>query len=152
MARVIGPDLVVAADRLPDMAGTEAAERVNRVRETPVVVVVGQDSARLDVAHVMSYLTRPVGRANAEVAVALAMARFGHYRRLKGEAAALREALEDRKLVERARGAVMKRLGLGEHEAFARLKRLSSHSNVKLAEVARKVLAAEAVFRELDEV
>jgi response regulator NasT len=155
LARRVEADLVVAATPLPDMGGIEAAEQVNRVRETPFILVAGPHSAgapaTLGGEHVMAGLARPVGRANAEVAVALAMARFGHYRRLKGEAAALREALEDRKLIERARGEVMRWLGLGEHEAFARLKRLSSHSNVKLPEVARKVLAAEVVFRQLDE-
>jgi response regulator NasT len=102
--------------------------------------------------HVMSCLTRPVEQAQLEMAVAFAIARFAQHQRLKQEVVGLWEALEGRKLIERARGAVMRRLGLGEHEAFAQLKRLSSHSNVKLLAVARKVLAAEVVFRELEDV
>jgi response regulator NasT len=63
------------------------------------------------------------------------------------EAELLRQALEDRKRVERAKGAVMKRLDVGEEEAYLRMKRLASSRNRKLTEVAKELLAAEEVFR-----
>ncbi|HEY1381139.1 MAG TPA: ANTAR domain-containing protein, partial [Gemmataceae bacterium] len=57
---------------------------------------------------------------------------------------------EERKVIERAKGAVVRRVGVQEEDAFRRLRRFASDRNMKLAEVARKVLAAEEVFHDLD--
>jgi hypothetical protein len=59
-------------------------------------------------------------------------------------------ALEDRKLIERAKGIVMHRLRLDEAEAFRRLKRFASDNNRKLAEVARNVVSSDEIYRELE--
>jgi response regulator NasT len=58
----------------------------------------------------------------------------------------LRQALEDRKLIERAKGVLMSRTGLSEPDAFRRLQLLSSEKNVKLVEVARMIVTAEEAF------
>jgi response regulator NasT len=59
----------------------------------------------------------------------------------------LKRALDDRKLIERAKGIMMKRAGLEEEAAFLRLQRLARESGRKLVEVARMVLDAEAAFQ-----
>jgi response regulator NasT len=97
----------------------------------------------------MACLAKPVGQAQLAAAVAVAMACFRRYQQVKQEAANLRQALDDRKVIERAKGALMKRLGLGENEAFSRVRQLASRANVKLVAAAQKVLAAEDVFREM---
>jgi hypothetical protein len=74
----------------------------------------------------------------------------GHFQALAKEAADMRQALEDRKVIERAKGAIMRRVGVGEDEAFARLRKLSGEQNLKLVEVGRSILAAEEVFSQLD--
>jgi response regulator NasT len=79
------------------------------------------------------------------------MLRFGHLQALAEEAGSLRQALEDRKLVERAKGAVIQRNSVGEEEAFLRLRKLASHRNCKLIEVAREVLAADEVFQQAED-
>jgi AmiR/NasT family two-component response regulator len=74
-------------------------------------------------------------------------------RRLQGllrEVAELRQSLEDRKLLDRAKGIVMKRLGLDEEGSFRRLRKLASDSNRKVIEVARQVLLAEGFFHDLE--
>jgi response regulator NasT len=62
----------------------------------------------------------------------------------------LRQALEDRRLIDPAKGTVMKRLRVDDAEAFRRLRTLGSDHSRKLAEVAHQVLSAEDVFRPLD--
>jgi response regulator NasT len=74
------------------------------------------------------------------------MQRFAEFRSLRGEAGELRQALEDRKYIERAKGVLMKKAGLDEEEAFKRLRRLARDGNQKLIEVARMILRAEAAF------
>ena len=59
----------------------------------------------------------------------------------------MRQALEDRKVVERAKGAVMRRLGLGEDEAFRRLRKLANDQNRKVVEVAGKPELRDCAFR-----
>jgi response regulator NasT len=154
LCRASPPDLVMTDIKMPDMDGIQAAEAINREKEVPVILVSAYHDAevlqRAGTDHSMSYLIKPVSQADAEAAVALAMDRFERYQAVRTEAAALRQALEDRKLVERAKGSVRKRLGVGEEEAYRRLKRLASTHNRKPAEVARVVLAGEGVFRQME--
>ena len=89
-------------------------------------------------------------QADLETAIDLAMAHFGHVQALRREAAELRQAPEDRKVIERAKGAVMRRTGANEDESFRRLRKLSSNQNRKLIDVARTVMGAEEVFAELE--
>jgi len=69
---------------------------------------------------------------------------------LRTEADAARQALEDRKLVERAKGAVMRFASVDEEEAFVRLRKLASQSNKKLCDIAHEVLASADVFSALE--
>ena len=70
------------------------------------------------------------------------MQRFEQFQALRREAADLRQALEDRKVIERAKGLLMKEAGLDEAGAFRRLQMLARDSNRKVVEVSRMVLRA----------
>ena len=98
----------------------------------------------------MGYLIKPVKQADLETAIDMAMARFEHVQALRREAAELRQSLEERKIIERSKGVVMRRTGANEEEAFRRLRKLSSNQNRKLIDVARSVMAAEEIFVELE--
>src|SRR5437763_13862147 len=94
----------------------------------------------------MAYPNKPGPQEDLETAIDQAMSRFEQFQDLRREAADLRQALEDRKVIERAKGAVMRRVGVDEEKAFHCLQRLASDRNHKLVEAAREVLAAEEVF------
>jgi two-component system, response regulator PdtaR len=98
----------------------------------------------------MGYLVKPVKEADVKTAITVAMRRFHHFLAVAREAASLRQALEDRKVIERAKGITMKRLRVDEEEAFRRLRKIASDENRKLVEVAQTVTAAEDVFRKLE--
>src|SRR4051812_10148040 len=104
------PDLVITDVKLADMDGLEATNEINRECEVPVILVSnhhdGDTQARAIQDHVMAYLTKPVKEGDLAAAITLALARFQDWRALRKEAADLRQALEDRKLVERAKGIV----------------------------------------------
>lgn len=156
LAHSTEPDLIVTDIRMPDMDGLEAVEAVNRERETPVILVTAHTDtdlmARAEAQHVMAYLVKPVRQPEVEAAVRVAMARWEAYQAARTEAQTMRQALEDRKILERAKGHVMRRLVVGEEEAYRRMKRLSSHQNRKMLEVAKSVLEAEAVYQQLETV
>jgi response regulator NasT len=145
---------VVTDIKMPDMDGIEASLAVNREREVPVILVSAHHDAELLVRagtdHIMAYLIKPVKPVDVEVAVNMAMVRFEQFRAVRREAADLRQALEDRKVIERAKGILMRRVKLEEQEAFRRLRKLASDQNRKLVDVAHAVLKAEEIFHALE--
>ena len=155
LARAGEPDLVLTDIRMPDMDGIEAAVQVNQVRPVPVILVSGYHDAELleraRAEHLMAYLIKPIKQADVEAAMSVALARFEEYRQARRQTDELTQALEERKLVERAKGVVMRRLRVDEQEAFRRLKKLSSHQNRKLADIARTVLQVDEVFQQMDQ-
>ena len=74
------------------------------------------------------------------------MRRFEQFQALRKEAADLKQALEDRKMIEKAKGILMKKAGLDEQDAFRRLQKLASDKNQKLVEIARMILTAEEAY------
>ena len=74
------------------------------------------------------------------------MQRFAEFRALQNEAENLRQALENRKLIERTKGVLMKRGDLDEQSAFRRLQKFSSDKNQKMVEIAKTILTAEEAF------
>ena len=69
---------------------------------------------------------------------------------MRQEAADLRQALADRKVIERAKGILMKKGKLDEPEAFRRLQKLASDKNQKLVEIASMIVTAEEAFQSLE--
>src|SRR5262245_35169834 len=108
------PDLVITDIKMPDMDGIELSTVINRDRPVPVILVSAHHDAetltRLGVDHIMGYLIKPVSEPDLKAAIALAMIRFRHFIALVKETADLRQALEDRKVIERAKGVIMRRL------------------------------------------
>ncbi|HJZ91751.1 MAG TPA: response regulator [Gemmataceae bacterium] len=153
--RVSAPDLIIADVKMPDMTGLEAVEAVNRIAAIPAILVTGHAvPAWLDKAKelgVMAYLMKPVTEHDLAPAIALARRQFDEVQALRREAADLRQALEDRKVIERAKGAVTRRVGVSEDEAYRRMRKLASNHNRKLVEVAHQVLSAEEVFAALEQ-
>lgn len=152
--RAAHPDLVITDVRIPDMDGIEAAAAVNQEAQTPVLLVSAHHDqdilSRLAPPHIMGYIVKPITEGDVKAGIALAMLRFRHFQALAKEAGDLRQALDDRKVIERAKGILMRRLHVDEDEGFRRLRRLSNDRNLKLIEVARQVVESEGVFAQLD--
>ena len=145
------PDLVITDIKMPDMDGIDAIVELGREEPIPAILVSAYHDPELfertKEGHVLAYLVKPIKQADLEAAITIAMQRFEQFRALRQEAGALRQALEDRKLIERAKGVLMKRAGLDEEGAFLRLQRVARESSQKLVEVARMILGAEAAFQ-----
>jgi AmiR/NasT family two-component response regulator len=152
--RATHPDLVITDIKMPDMDGIRAAAEVNREGPVPVILITGHPSADIlcgaGAEHVMACLSKPAKAIDLQAAITLAITRFAHFQHLRQESADLRQALDDRKTVERAKGTVMKRLRVDEQEAFRRMKRVASDRNRKLIHVADGVLSAEEIFQALE--
>jgi len=141
------PDLAILDIKMPVMDGIEAAEKITQARPIPIILLTAYDEAQLveraAQANISAYLMKPVVEEDLLPAITLALARFRQFQALRQEVADLREALEARKVIERAKGILMRRLNLTEEEAFRRLQKQSQDSNRKLAQVADAIVVAD---------
>lgn len=145
------PDLVITDIKMPDMDGIEAADQIYRELAIPIILVSAfHDPELIDRAeadHIMAYLVKPIRQANLEPAIALAIRRFAQFEELRKEATDLRQALADRKVIERAKGILMKRAELSEPDAFRRLQKLASDKNRKLIDIATMIVTADEALQ-----
>jgi AmiR/NasT family two-component response regulator len=153
--RTVLPDLVITDIKMPLMDGIDAAREIFAQRPIPVILISAYHDAELiaraEADHILAYLVKPIKEADLEPAIVLAVRRFSQFQMLQKEADDLRQALEDRKVIERAKGVLMKRAGVDEETAFRRLQKLATDRRCKLAEMARLILAVEDVSHPADE-
>jgi two-component system, response regulator PdtaR len=146
LARAELPDLAVLDVKMPRLDGIEAAKRILEERPIPIVMVTAYGErelvARAVEAGVFGYLVKPFRESDLLPAIEAARARHAELQALRDEAGSLRDALEARKLIERAKGLLMEKDGLSEGEAFARLRSASQQTGRPLREVAQAVCAA----------
>jgi AmiR/NasT family two-component response regulator len=136
------PDVAIFAVGLPDGDGVAVATEVITKAACPVVLFTSHTDENLTErareAGVMAYLLKPLRPAELAPALDLAVARFR-------EARELRQSLEDRKVIERAKGRLMERHALTEEQAFQRLRRAAMDSRRPMVEIARAVLVSDTV-------
>jgi len=154
MARTLEPDLVLMDIAMPGLDGIAAAREILAIRAVPVVMVTGHADPdlveRAAAAGVFTYLLKPVGQRDLAAAIQMASARFGELQALRQQVRDLTEALEVRKVVEQAKGILMKRLQISEGEAFRRLQRRAAAQRKSLREIGEAVREADRFYRELE--
>ena len=147
LCRAAQPDLVITDIKMPELDGIDAAERIYDDRPVPVILVSAYSDPtlieRAETDHVMGYLVKPVKQSDLAPTIAIAVHRFEQFETLRREAADLKQALADRKVIERAKGMLMKMAKLSEADAFRRLQKLASDKNRKLIEIATMIVTAE---------
>lgn len=145
--RTLNPDLVITDIKMPEMDGIDAATQIYQDRAIPVILVSAYHDAalieRAEADHIMGYLVKPIKQADLVPTIAIAMRRFEQFQSLRQEATDLRQALADRKVIEKAKGILMKKANVDEADAFRRLQKLASEKNRKLVEIASMILTAE---------
>jgi two-component system, response regulator PdtaR len=144
-ARADTPDLYLFDIDMPRLDGLAAARALSSEGlRRPVVVITGvQDPDLIDrsiASGVSAYLSKPINDLELEAAIRLADARHDEFLALEAEVDRAHRALEDRKVVERAKGVLIDALGLGEAEAFTRIRRAARNRNVRLADIAHEIV------------
>ena len=149
LARELRPDLVILDIKMPELDGVSAARMLAEERVAPVLLLTAySDREFIDGARdagVMGYIVKPFGEAQLMPAIELAQARFQEFRTLQKELGDTQEALQTRKVVERAKGGLMDTLGLKEADAFRRIQKLSMNSRKSMREVAEAILLTHGV-------
>jgi AmiR/NasT family two-component response regulator len=150
-AQSLRPDIILMDLVIPEFDGLEAARRISEagVRVPVVAITAHEDPGLVDRAisvGVAAYLMKPVSRAQLRSALELARSRQTEFESLRSENADLRQALETRKLVERAKGVLMDAASMSEADAFAAIQQRARRSGRTMAEVAGEIVRAAEVL------
>lgn len=149
LARKLRPDLMIMDIKMPEVDGIAAAEELTRERIAPVVLLTAYSDQglveRARDAGVVGYVVKPFREAELMPVIELSRARFDEFRTMEREVGTLKDALETRKVIERAKGVLMETHGLRESEAFHRIRRTSMDARKSMKEVAEAILLAHDV-------
>jgi two-component system, response regulator PdtaR len=148
LAKDLKPDLVICDVKMPKMDGIAAAAQITEARIAPVVMLTAFSQRdlieRARDAGAMAYLVKPFQKRDLLPAIEMATSRFAEIRALESEVTGLRERLEARKLIERAKGTLMTKHGLSEPEAFRWIQRAAMDNRTSMRAVADLVLSGGA--------
>jgi two-component system, response regulator PdtaR len=138
------PDLVVMDVKMPKLDGISAAERIANQRIAPVVILTAFSQRdlveRARDAGAMAYLTKPFTIEDLMPAIELAVSRFQEIKQLDAEVSDLQEQLKARKLIEKAKGILMKNLKITEPEAFKWMQKTAMDKRRSMTDVAQLVM------------
>jgi len=149
-AAELNPSLVIMDVKMPEMDGIDAAKVISSRGPVPIILITGLSSDEMATkaieSGVFAYLVKPVTKKQLEPAIKLAMARYQEFKSLKIEVCDLKDAIETRKMVERAKGILMKRCNISEEEAFKLLQSHSQKENKKMREIAETIISASKLL------
>jgi response regulator NasT len=141
------PDLAILDVQMPVLDGISAAEKIIAIAPVLMLTAFSQrelvDRARD--AGVMAYVVKPFTISDLVPAIEIAISRHTQMRSLADEVADLHDRLETRKVIDRAKGILMKALNLTEPEAFSWIQRAAMDRRITMKEVAEAVSSPSAV-------
>jgi response regulator NasT len=142
------PDLVILDIKMPIMDGLTAAENIAGSRLAPVVILTAFSQRdlveRARAAGAMAYLVKPFQKSDLVPAIEIAASRFAEMTALESEVASLSDRLETRKLVERAKSALMTAYSMTEPQAFRWIQRTAMDHRMTMRDVAERIIAETA--------
>jgi response regulator NasT len=152
LARIgaIDPDVILIDLENPSRATLEHMFEVSRLARRPIAMFVDRsDSAAVQAAidaGVSAYVVDGLRKERVRSILDVTISRFRAFERLQSELREARSALEERKIIEQAKGILMRQRGCSEEEAYVLLRRTAMNQNRKIAELARSLVAAAALL------
>ncbi len=147
LARELKPDVMIMDIKMPNMDGIEAAKILTQERIAPVLLLTAYSQRdlvdRAKEAGVVGYLVKPFREQEIVPAIDIALARFQEFRELEKEVGDLKETLETRKIVDRAKGILMDTQHLTEAEAFRKIQKMSMNTRKPMKEIAEAIILAQ---------
>ena len=142
------PDLAILDVKMPILDGISAAEKIISIAPVLMLTAFSQRELveRARDAGVMAYVVKPFTIGDLIPAIEIAISRHTQMRSLAEEVADLHERLETRKIIDRAKGILMKALNLSEPEAFSWIQRAAMDRRLTMKEVAHAVISPEAAL------
>lgn len=146
LTRKLKPDLVIMDIKMPEMDGIAAAKMISNDKLAPVLLLTAYSQKEIvekaKDSGVLAYLVKPVKESNLFPAMEIALSRFKEYMEIEQELLDLRNSLETRKILDRAKGMLMDAYNLSEQEAFRRIQQYSMAKRKSIREVAEAIIDA----------
>jgi response regulator NasT len=147
---VISPDVIVIDIETPNRDMLEHLFQLTRSVRKPIAMFVDRsDSSSIEAAveaGVSAYVVDGLKKERVKPILDMAVSRFKAFSRLQQELADAKSALEERKIIERAKGILMKSRKLSEDEAYALLRQTAMNEKKKLADIAQSVVMAATIL------
>ena len=144
LARELRPDLVIMDIKMPKLDGIAEAKVLTEEKIAPVLLLTAYSDRELVErardAGVVNYIVKPFREAELLPAIEIALARFAEFNSMATELGDLKDTMETRKLVERAKGVLMDTQGLKEQDAFRKIQQLSMNTRKSMREIAQAIL------------
>ena len=147
----IDPDVILIDLESPSRDILEQMFQMSRVVKRPIAMFVDQsDAASIQAAvdaGVSAYIVDGLKKERMTHILDLCVSRFNAFSRLQNELERTKDALEERKIIDRAKGVLMKAKSLNEEQAYALLRRTAMNENKKIVEIAQSVLTAAEMLK-----
>lgn len=153
LARIyaIDPDVIVIDLENPSRDVLEQMFQVSRIVKRPIAMFVDQsDAASIQAsvdAGVSAYIVGGLKKERVKNILDLCISRFNAFAKLQAELEQAKNMLEDRKVIDRAKGILMKAKNLTEEEAYALLRKTAMNEKKKIADIAQSVITASEMFK-----
>ena len=147
----IDPDVILIDLQSPSRDMLEQMFQVSRIVKRPVAMFVDQSErsmieASVD-AGVSAYIVGGLQKERVRPILDMTISRFNAFSKLQNELDAARTALEERKIIERAKGIIMKNKSLDEEQAYAQLRRTAMNQEKRIIEIAQSVISAADILK-----
>ena len=142
LAKQHKPDLAILDVKMPEVDGITAAEQIISISPVLMLTAFSQRELieRARDAGVMAYVVKPFSINDLVPAIEIAISRHKQMKSLEAEVADIYERLESRKIIDRAKGILMKALNLSEPEAFSWIQKTAMDRRISMKEVATAVI------------
>jgi response regulator NasT len=142
LAKQHKPDLAILDVKMPEVDGITAAEQIISISPVLILTAFSQRELieRARDAGVMAYVVKPFSKNDLVPAIEIAISRHKQMKSLEAEVADIYERLESRKVIDRAKGILMKALNLSEPEAFAWIQKTAMDRRISMRDVAAAVI------------
>ena len=146
LAKKFKPDLAILDVKMPEMDGITAAEQIITLAPVLMLTAFSQRELveRARDAGVMAYVVKPFSISDLVPAIEIAISRHHQMKSLEDEVADLYERLETRKIIDRAKGILMKAMGLTEPESFSWIQKTAMDRRISMKQVAQAVISPES--------
>jgi response regulator NasT len=146
LAKLHKPDLAILDVKMPEMDGITAAEQIISLAPVLMLTAFSQRELveRARDAGVMAYVVKPFSIADLVPAIEIAISRHKQMKSLESEVADIYERLETRKVIDRAKGILMKAMNLSEPESFSWIQKTAMDRRISMKEVANAIISPES--------